>query len=44
MHSLSMVQSILQAALDEAGKYEGKRIEAISVKIGGEDFMESDSL
>ena len=44
MHSLSMSQSILQAALIEAEKYEGKRISAISVKIGDETFTESESL
>lgn len=35
MHSLSMAESILQAALEEAENYEGKRIKAISAKIGG---------
>ena len=44
MHSLSMAQDILQAALMEAEKYDGKRIKAIGVKIGDETFMESDSL
>lgn len=44
MHSLAMAQDILQAVLDEAQKYQGKRIKAISVKGGAETFMESDSL
>jgi len=44
MHSLSMAQDILQAALQEAEKHEAKRIKAISVKVGNEDFVESDSL
>jgi len=35
MHSLSMAESILQAALEEAENYKGKRIKAISAKIGG---------
>lgn len=44
MHSLAMAQSILQAALIEAEKHNGKRIKVISVKIGDETLMESDSL
>ena len=44
MHSLSMAQDILQAALREAEKYDGKHIKAISVKMADETFMESDSL
>jgi len=44
MHSLGIAQSILEAALKEAERCEGKRIEAISVKIGDNAFMESDSL
>lgn len=35
MHSLSMAESILQAALEEAENYKGKRNKAISAKIGG---------
>lgn len=35
MHSLSVAESILQAALKEAENYEGKCIKAISAKIGG---------
>jgi hydrogenase nickel incorporation protein HypA/HybF len=44
MHSLSMAQNILQAALKEAKKYDGKRIKAVKVTIGEENFVESDSL
>ena len=44
MHSLSMAQNILQAALTEAEKHDGKRIEAISVQIGDPNFDELDSL
>lgn len=44
MHSLSLAQSILQAALSEAQKHDGKRIKAIDVKVGDETFMEADSL
>ncbi len=44
MHSLSMAQDILQAALKEAEKHEAKHIKTISVKVAGEDFVESDSL
>jgi len=44
MHNLAMAQDILEAALIEAEKYNGKRIKVISVKIGDETLMESDSL
>jgi hydrogenase nickel incorporation protein HypA/HybF len=39
-----MAEDILQAALVEAEKYHAKCIKTISVKIGDEDFVESDSL
>jgi len=39
-----MAQSILEAALKEAERHDGKHIKAIGVKIGDETFMESDSL
>ena len=44
MHELSIAQSILQAALTEAEKHNGKRIKAIGVKVGDDAFMEADSL
>ena len=44
MHSLSLAQDILQAALLEAEKHEGKPITAISVKVVGEHLEEADSL
>ena len=44
MHSLAIAQSILQAALLEAEKYDAKRIKAIGVKIGDDTFMEPDAL
>ena len=44
MHSLAMAQDILEAALIEAKKHHGERIKAITVRIGEEDFLESDSL
>ena len=44
MHSLAMAQDILEAALSEAAKHDGQRINAINVKIGSEDLDESDSI
>lgn len=44
MHSLSMAESILQAALKEAEKRESNCIKALSVRIGDEHFVESDSI
>lgn len=44
MHSLSMAQSILQAAFIEAEKCDGRRIKAVSIKVGDETFVEADSL
>jgi len=44
MHSLSMAENILQAVLKEAEKHESKCIKAVSVRIGDEDFVESDSI
>ncbi len=48
LHSLSMAESILQAALKEAENYEGKPIKAISAKIvgwgyRGDAFISGDS-
>ena len=44
MHSLSLAQDILRAALAEAEKHDAKRIKTIGVTIGDETFSESDSL
>jgi len=44
VHSFEMAQNILKAALAEAGKYGGKRIETICVEVGERDFHEADSL
>lgn len=44
MHSLAMAENILQAVLNEARDYQGKRIKAICVKIAEENFTESESL
>ena len=44
MHSLAMAQDILDTALAESKKLDGKRVKVISVKIGEEHFAESDSL
>ena len=44
MHTLTMAQSILQAALSEARKHEGKRIKAISARIDNEAFADADSV
>ena len=44
MHSLAIAKDILQAALSEANKHDGKRIKTITVKIGEEHFAESESL
>ena len=44
MHSLAMAKDILEAALSEANKHDGKRIKTITVEIGEEHFLESESL
>ena len=44
MHSLSMAEGILQAAIDEARNYNAKNIKAINVKVTDEHYAESDSL
>jgi len=43
MHSLSLAQNILQAALIEAEKHQAKHIKSISMKLD-RDFSETDSL
>ena len=44
MHSLALAKDILEAALSEAIKHDGKRIKTITVEIGEEHFAESESL
>ncbi|MFC1979616.1 hydrogenase/urease maturation nickel metallochaperone HypA [Chloroflexota bacterium] len=44
MHSLSIAQSILQAALEEARKHDRQYMKSTGVKIGDETFTESNSL
>ena len=44
MHSLVMAENILQAALAEAEKYNGKRIEAICIRLDERDFVQAESL
>lgn len=44
MHSLSIAENILEAALTEAEKNQRKRIRAMTVEIEDPDFRERDSL
>ena len=44
VHSLAMAEDILEAVLSKAAKHSAKKIKAISVKVGDEHFIESDSL
>ncbi|MBM3132277.1 MAG: hydrogenase maturation nickel metallochaperone HypA [Chloroflexi bacterium] len=44
MHSLGMAENILQLALAEAQKHEGKRIASIRVTIPDHDSEESDAI
>jgi Zn finger protein HypA/HybF involved in hydrogenase expression len=39
-----MAKDILEAVLSEANKHDGKRIKTITVEIGEEHFLESESL
>ena len=44
MHGFSIAQNILETALTEAGKHNGKRVCALGVKLGKASHIEPDSL
>lgn len=44
MHSFGIAQDILKAALSEAERNDGKKIETIIIKGGEHDYSEADSI